>query len=202
MKIYSVYDKEFKEFGEVLEHGDFNELLKVLRTKPSPLDRTIYVASDKDLESCKEKENIEINAFGGMPIQIGYCNGTNQMLNCLEYHKNSEINIMESDTVLLLGKLQDVKDGKYDTSLVKAFMVPKGVGVELYETSLHYAPCKADGNFRVIVILPKGTNLEKPEGAKCPKLYAKNKWLLAHPDTKEARNGAYIGLTGKNLKVE
>ena len=202
MKTYSVFDKEFKEYGEVVNNIDFKELLKVLSTKPSPSDGTIYVPSDEDLERCPEKDDIEVNIFGGLPIQIGYCNGTNVMLNCLEYHKNSEVNIMESDTVLLLGRLQDVENGKYDTSLVKAFMVPKGVGVELYSTSLHFAPCKSDGNFRVIVVLPKGTNLEKPENANDSLLFAKNKWLLAHKDSNQAKNGAHIGLIGENLKVE
>ena len=202
MKIYSVYDKEFNEYGEIVKHIDFAELLNVLHTKEAPSDGTIYVPSDDDLEKCKAKDDIEVNIYGGLPIQIGYCNGTNNMLNCLEYHKDSEINIMESDTILLLGRLQDVKDSKYDTSLVKAFMVPKGIGVELYSTSLHYAPIKSSGSFRVIVVLPKGTNLDKPENAKCQLLYARNKWLLAHKDSAEAKKGAYIGLVGDNIKVE
>ena len=28
---------------------------------------------------------------------------------------------------------------------------------------------------------------------------ARNKWLLAHPDSSEAKSGAHIGLTGKNI---
>ncbi|MBP5343297.1 DUF4867 family protein [bacterium] len=201
MKIYSVFDKEFKEYGEVVEHIDFTNLLKVLSSKPSPLDGTIYVPSDSDLESLKEKDLIETNIYGGLPIQIGYCNGTNVMLNCLEYHKDSEINIAESDTILLLGRIQEIENGKFDTKHVKAFMIPKGVGVEIYSTTLHYAPVKTDGNFRVIVVLPKGTNLDKPKDAVCPKLYARNKWLLAHSESNEAKNGAYIGLIGENIKV-
>lgn len=30
---------------------------------------------------------------------------------------------------------------------------------------------------------------------------ARNKWLLAHPESQEAKNGAYIGLTGKNIDL-
>ena len=34
------------------------------------------------------------------------------------------------------------------------------------------------------------------------KLWKVNKWLYAHKDTKEASNGAYIGIVGENIKVE
>ena len=30
---------------------------------------------------------------------------------------------------------------------------------------------------------------------------ARNKWLLAHPDSSEAASGAYIGLTGENIDI-
>ena len=32
-------------------------------------------------------------------------------------------------------------------------------------------------------------------------LWACNKWLLAHPDSAEAKAGAYVGLTGENIKI-
>ncbi len=44
--------------------------------------------------------------------------------------------------VLLIGHQQDVeKDFTYDTSKVEAFLVPAGTGIEVYATTLHYAPC-------------------------------------------------------------
>lgn len=33
-------------------------------------------------------------------------------------------------------------------------------------------------------------------------LWACNKWLLAHSDSAEARQGAHIGLSGENIDVE
>ena len=30
---------------------------------------------------------------------------------------------------------------------------------------------------------------------------ARNKWLLAHPDSAEARGGARIGLSGENIDI-
>ncbi len=200
MVIYSVYDKEFEEYGRVIE-ADFTELLSVLATKPCPSRGTVYVASDSDLEGVKACKDMRIEVFGGQPIEAGYCNGSNKALNCLEYHKNSEVNVFESDTVLLLGRLQDIKDSKYNTSLVKAFLIPAGKGVELYATTLHYAPCRAEGTFRMVVILPEGTNAERPADAKSPLLWARNKWLLAHECSMEAKQGAYIGLVGKNIEI-
>lgn len=200
MKILSIYDKEFNEYGKVVSL-DFTELLTELEKRDCPEDGTIYVPSDEKLEAFPVSKQVEIDWFGGMPIQVGYCNGHNVTLNCLEYHKSSEINIGTEDFILLLARKQDIVDGKLDTATVKAFAVPKGVGVELYQTALHYAPCRVDGGFRVAVVLPKGTNYAKPEGATCPLLWGSNKWLLAHPESNEAKSGAYVGLVGEKIKV-
>ena len=55
------------------------------------------------------------------------------------------------------------------------------------------------------VVLPRGTNTEKPALAE-PNgedrlMTARNKWLLAHPESPEARQGAWEGLTGANLDL-
>ena len=147
-------------------------------------------------------------AYGGMPIQLGMCWGHNTKLNCLEYHRDSEVNIGWKDFILLLAKQDEIVDGVLDTEKVKAFRVPAGVPVEVYATTLHYAPCHTCPNcgFRVAVVLPKGTNTEKPAfEPKCEEdtwMTARNKWLLAHPDSKEAKNGAHIGLRGVNIDIK
>lgn len=199
MKIHSIEDKAFVEYGRVV-CADFSELIKILHTKECPQSGTVYIPSDVSLEQLAVAEYLQEEQFGGLPIQIGYCNGNNDTLNCLEYHKSSEINIAESDTLLLLGKQQDIANGKYDTANVKAFLVPAGKAVELYATTLHYAPCGK--NFRVAVILPKGTNCDKPQSTKDDLLWGSNKWLLAHKDAPEAKQGAYVGLVGENIKVQ
>ena len=140
---------------------------------------------------------------GGLPVQIGYCNGHNEKLNGLEYHRSSEINIAVTDMILLLGKQQDIEsDDTYDTAKVKAFFVPAGT-VEVYATTLHYAPCGVDKKgFRCVVVLPKGTNypIEQPHLLKEDKLLAaSNKWLLAHEEAKIA--GAFNGLKGENISI-
>ena len=62
------------------------------------------------------------------------------------------------DFILLLAKKDEIVDGVLDTAVVKAFKVSAGVPVEVFATTLHYAPChmdKAEG-FRVAVVLPRG----------------------------------------------
>ncbi|MCQ2799079.1 MAG: DUF4867 family protein [Bacilli bacterium] len=200
MKIYSVYDPEFKEYGSILG-GDWSELVKIIATKECP-EGTVYVPSDADLEAAKAAESMSKDIYGDMPIQLGYCNGHNKMLNCLEYHRDSEVNLSNDEFILMLAKRSEIIDGKLDTSVVKAFHVPAGVAVEVWATTLHYAPCGVDGKgFRVIVVLPKGTNVSDARSKIEPALWATNKWLLAHKDTNEAKNGAYVGLVGENLSL-
>lgn len=207
MKIYSVTDKEFAPYGKVLGGYDTSCLMKALdETTPLP-DGVEYVMSEASLESTAIFGQLQNNAYGGMPIQLGWCNGHNTRLNCLEYHRDSELNIGLRDFILLVAKADDIIDGKLDTSKVKAFRATAGQVVEVYETTLHYAPCsakKSDG-FKVVIALPKGTNGAMPNIApkndEDKRLRACNKWLLAHKDASEAGDGAYIGLTGENIDI-
>ncbi len=207
MEILSVYDSEFKRYGNVLEGFDFSELFEVCKNvSPKPNDSFTYTASVKELEELSVAKEIENHIFGGMPIQIGFCNGTNDTLNCLEYHRTSELNIAVDSVILLLGCVADLNNFKLETSTVKAFKVPAGVGVELFGTTLHYAPCSAEvDGYRVICVLPKGTNMPRPdmndltiEDELC---LGTNKWLIAHKDAPEAENGAFVGLIGENIKI-
>ena len=89
----------------------------------------------------------------------------------------------------------------------KLSLCPKGTAVELYSTTLHYAPCSAKKGegFRVAIVLPKYTNFDMPEITKANSedalLWAKNKWLIAHKDTSEAKDGAHVGITGENIDI-
>ena len=119
MTIKSVFDPEFAEYGKVVEGYDFTELLGILRQiSPKPEDAVIYVPSVKELEALPVCKDLSDRAYGGMPIQIGYCNGSNTKLNSLEYHRDSEINIADDDMILLLGREQDIQNGQYDTAKV------------------------------------------------------------------------------------
>ena len=207
LKIQNVKDAAFREYGRVLEGYDFAELLDILTKTTEAPDHVIYVASDANLEATAAAKELQSNCYGGLPIEIGYCNGTNTLLNCLEYHKDSEINIAADDAVLLVARLQDAASGSIDSSKVEAFLVEKGTAVELYATTMHYAPCSAKNgqSFRVAIVLPRGTNGPKPEivskNSEDDRLFALNKWLIAHKDTSEAKQGAVAGITGENIDI-
>lgn len=162
--IYSVFDDAFAPYGKVLEGYDTDSLLNVMAQIPLPDSGTAYEMSLPELEKCAVFAALQNRAYGGMPIQIGMCWGRNSKLNCLEYHKGSELNLSTYDLILLLAKQEEIIDGKLDTSKVKAFRVPAGVLVECYATTLHYAPChvSSEDGFRMAVVLPKGTNGPKP----------------------------------------
>lgn len=208
MQVFSVYDPEFKQYGRVIKGYDLTELLDAMAKTECPEDGTIYVASDPVMEAIPVSKQIGEGLWGYLPVEIGYCNGHNTRLNALEYHRNSEINIaVGEDLVLLLARQQDIDENFHlDTATVKAFCVPAGTMVEVYATSLHYAPCQtSDKGFRCVVVLPKGTNYdleEKPVVADGEEklLAAKNKWLIAHPDGGCAE-GTFIGLDGVNIDL-
>lgn len=205
----TVFDEAFRPYGKVITGYDVTQLLETLNAvSPMPADSTVYVPGDPKLEALPIAQQMQDSVYGGMPVQIGYCNGYNKALNCLEYHRDSEINIPANDVVLLLAQLQKAQDYRLDTAEVEAFLAPAGTVVQFYETTLHYAPCNPAGEpgFRVVVVLPKGTNTEKPEipvrNEEDRLLRARNKWLIAHPDSNEAKEGAFVGLTGKNIVLE
>ena len=207
MKIESVYDSAFAAYGKVLEGYDTKDLLAAMNAIPLPESGTAYEPGIPALEATGVYGVFQNNAYGGMPIQLGMCWGRNTKLNCLEYHRDSEVNVGAGDFILLLARQDEIVDGVLDTGVVKAFKVPAGIPVEVYATTLHYAPCHVDAaeGFRVAVALPRGTNTAAP-GAKPLNeedrwLTARNKWLLAHPDSSEAKKGVHIGLKGVNIDI-
>lgn len=205
MEIKSITAPSFASYGRCLTGYNLTQITKAMETTPIPED-VVYEPSVKELEAGELKDTLSIDAFGMLPIQFGYCNGHNTSLQALEYHVTSEINIAISDMILLLGKREDItKEETYDTALVEAFFVPAGSMVELYATTLHYAPCQCSAQgFQCVVILPKGTNtalhedvLNKEHGC----LFAVNKWLYAHPEG-ELKQQAHLGLVGPMIELK
>lgn len=207
MKQKTVSDPEFGTYGRVIRGYNVNELMAEMMKTPLPED-VIYVASAPELEKLPAAAEIAAGIYGQMPVQVGFCNGHNTRLNALEYHRDSEINLAVTDLVLLIGRQQDITgDFTYDTRLAKAFFVPAGTLIEVYATTLHYAPCQVnDSGFRCVVALPKGTNeaLSHPAEVKDGEeklLFARNKWLLGHAEAGLPAH-AWIGLKGKNIGTE
>lgn len=205
MNILQVTDDAFRKYGKVITGIDFSDILEAMKQTPLPQD-VAYVPGLEVLEACESAKALSESVYGGMPIQIGYCNGNNYLLNAVEYHRDSEINIAVTDAILILGQEQDIQaDGTYETSRMEAFLIPAGTAVEVYATTLHYAPCNvAEDGFKVVVVLPKGTNTEiektASENPEDERLFARNKWLIAHPDAKI--EGAFNGLIGENLSIK
>ena len=206
MEILSVFSPEFRAYGRVVEGYPVKGLLDALAQTPLT-DGVVYVPREPLLHAAPEAQAIGEALYGGMPFQLGWCNGHNTKLNCLEFHRDSEFNLGTEDFILLLGLQGDIADGRLDTATVKAFRCPAGVLIEVYATSLHYAPCHTDPakGFRVMVALPENTNTDyRPEGGANVMdrmLWARNKWLLAHAESAEAAQGAVVALDGVNIDI-
>lgn len=211
MHIYSVTDPEFKSYGRVWDDVPSSlaaPLVEALSATPIP-EGSKYVASAPELEQVEGADTLGLLMYGGRPFQLGWCNGHNTKLNCLEYHRASEFNLGARDFILLLAKREQIVDGKLDTAQVKAFRAPAGTLVEVYATTLHYTPCMVDGGgFQVMVALPAGTNGPRPEAAAdmptagdsyC--YWKADKWVLCHADSPKAAEDGYVGLIGKNLDI-
>ena len=202
-----VTDKEFAVYGRVLD-VDVNEFVDVMKDVPVVSEGTMYEPSVGAFEALPLAKTLEQESFGFLPIEFGHCSGYNNNLNALEYHRSSEIDIAATDLILLVGRQQDidVSSYTYDTARVEAFFVPAGTAVELYATTLHFAPCSVDGKeFRCGVVLPKGTNEPLPEKGgghgENALLFAINKWLIAHEESGLQKDKAWIGLVGENIQI-
>lgn len=207
MEIKSVHDQAFRAYGKVVEGYDCRQLIRTMEEETPLPEDVVYVPSVEALEALPVAGEISSNLYGQMPVQIGYCNGHNKYLNAAEYHRDSEVNVAVTDLVLILGRQQDIaEDYSYDTAQMEAFLVPKGTMIEVYATTLHYAPCHVkEGGFRCVVVLPKGTNTDlDPVVQKNPEdklLFARNKWLIGHKEGGLPEQ-AFLGLTGENLVID
>lgn len=210
MTIKPVTGRAFKPFGRVIKGYYLRSLIEEMEKTECPSDKVVYEPSVRSLETLKINRQFSEEAYGGMPIQIGYCNGRNHLLNAVEYHRDSELNLACTDMILLVGKRQDIgRDYTYDTGKMQAFLVKKGTLVEIYSTTLHYAPISAGEheNFRCVVVLPRGTN--EPLPACRGKAHTKedqllthvNKWLIAHPESGLDKDGTFVGLKGENIRL-
>ena len=207
--MYDVHDAAFRSYGRVLTLP-VEDFVAAIQRRPAVRSaaHTVYEPSVSAFESLPLFQKLQAECFGELPCEFGHCSGYNQKLNALEYHRSSEIDIAATDLVLLLGRQQDIdpQTFQYDTKCVEAFFVPQGTAVELYATTLHFAPCGIEGaEFRCCVVLSRGTN-EPLQGQPAPQgesrlLFANNKWLIAHKESGLEQDDAFIGLVGENITV-
>lgn len=211
VKIFSVFDDEFRKYGNVVIGYDFAELTAYMEKNTDiPENGNIYVASVPEMEKANIVNTIRDEIYGGMPIQVGYCNGRNTTYNGFEYHKGSEINVAVTDFMLVLGHTWLIaEDGTYKVEDARVFFVPKGTAIEMFQTTLHLSPCRiSDEGFRGIVILPRGTNtplesIPANREGENKLLLQKNKWVIAHPEREPLiKQGAFPGLIGENKELK
>ena len=198
----------FRKYGRVLplDLQDFSNCIG--ERQPVAQGQVEYEPSVPEFEQLPVFSRLRDEVFGGMPVELGHCSGWNNKLNGLEYHRSSEVDMAATDLILLLGCQQDIdwKNFTYDTAKVEAFLVPAGTAVELYATTLHFAPCSVSGKeFRMGVALPRGTNepldFVPEKTGENQLLLQRNKWLLAHKDSGLDKDGAWIGLVGENIEI-
>ena len=208
IQIHHINHEAFKKYGKVLKGYDFTKCIEIMEHKDIPETGNVYVASDNELMNTDIAKELSNTFYGGMAIEIGYCNGNNSKLNALEYHKCSEIDVAVTDLVLILGDIRDIVDNKISSLSTEAFYVPSKTAIELYGTTLHFSPCKVSNQgFKSIIVLADGTNqpLESLPVAKSEEdklLWMQNKWLIAHPESIPASKGAFVGITGANIEIK
>ena len=213
--ILDVYDPAFESFGRIVEGHDVSCLVRYMEEHTDiPANGNVYVASVAEMEEFPVKKEIEAVFYGGLPVQICYCNGRNTTYNGFEYHKGSEINIAVSDFMLVLAHTWQIRNNTIRREDAQVFYVPRGTVIEMFQTTLHLSPCRVcDEGFRDVVILPKGNNTPLSEEEKhlrdqstdpeAQLLLQKNKWVLAHPAREPLiRQGAHPGLIGENIELK
>ena len=204
LSIFPVESEEFRTYGRVIKDLDTAEIIAAAAKIKNPDSGASYLPEEETLAKLPIAKVIQDRYFGTLPTQIGYCWGHNRMLNATEWHTSSEINIAVTDIVLLLAHVWEIKNDKIDSSLFRAFYVPKGTAVEVYATSLHFTPCEvSEKGFGCVVALPTGTNTPLDEKADDPFLFRKNKWIICHEENQGLiERGVVPGITGCNYCLE
>ena len=203
LALYDVTDPAFAAYGRIVEM-DTAEILRVADAMERPTEGATYLPSVDAFEALPIHKEIRERIFGTLPTQTGYCHGRNRSLDATEWHHSSELNVAVTPIVLILGTRKDFKDGVMDSADMKAFLLPRGVAVEVYGDSTHYCAIQvSDEGFGAVVALPKDTNTPLTETVSDPLMTAKNKWLVAHAEAKSlVADGVTVGVTGENYTVK
>lgn len=210
-KILSLDNSRVECYGRLLKNIQVQALIELADkiTTIDPAGNT-YVPSMPEFENLPIYDEIS-PLFGGMPIEIGYCNGPNQTMNGMEYHKSPELFIAVTDCVQFLCKPECLKDfSSCSSDDAEAIYFPKGTAFLLHPGVLHLSPCSVyETGFKSIIILQKGTNLPLPDdydrNSEDPEtriLTKRNKWMIAHPQWRQLIDqGVHPGLSSTNRRI-
>lgn len=203
LKLYSVEDTAFAEYGRIITNYATEDIMQAAKQIPMPQSGSNYLPGVEEFEKLAIAETIQEDIFGCLPTQIGYTYGHSNYMNAMEWHCCSELNIAVTPLVMLLAKRSDLRDGKLDSSCVKAFYLPAGTVVEVYATTLHFCPLEVtEEGFGCVVGLLKGTNLPHEKERPDKLMFKQNKWLLAHNDNQALlEKGCVPGISGVNYQL-
>lgn len=207
LTILSVEDDKFSPYGIV--HDGYNVDSIVQYMEERPLVKDLFINNDPYLSQNMQAHYLSQCIFGQLECSIGSFIAQNQKMNAMEYHRHSELLVTASPLILILSHISKIHNSTFRSSEAEIFYAPVGKVIELFATTLHFAPCAASvlQGVRQAVILLKGTNtpLDKPLEkfpAENKLLFQKNKWLLAHPEASDLlAQGAYAGINGDNITI-
>lgn len=207
LEILPVTDSSFADFG-VIYNYPLAEIEDVMNHVAMPESGSTYLQSIPELEKTEAIQAIGRDVFAGMPIDAGATIGHTDDFSAFEYHQCSELNIMLDDVVMVFAKRQTLdKQGTIDPRRDgKIYYVPKGTIVELYNTTLHYAPIEVTkSGYKVIVVVLHGTNLPLPAGFKSgnPRVVKQGKFQVVHPVRQDKiAQGYQVALTGELIETK
>lgn len=192
----------FACYGRNLDTGEWRELADLAAKSIEANRSPAYIASVPELEG-RVPVGVLNDCYGDEPVQIGICRGCNDRMNGMEWHDCPEVFIAVTPLMLLLGRVDDLRNGTWDSSLVDGCFLEAGEAVIMNSGTLHLAPCRvSEDPFLSIIILARGVNSELEEAAgDDPLLWKRRKWLIVHPQSPQAGLGACIGISGKNIAV-
>ena len=172
------------------------------------LDDLCLSACLLDLLSSALAELLSLNSK--LLLELAVTKNLNAILDLLNeacLNECSEINYTTTGLVLLLALQSDIVDGRLDSGSVVGFYLPPETLVEIFPGTLHFAPCRVkEEGFNCLVVLEKGVNsplshVDTAAPGEEKMLWMRGKWMLCHPDSPQKQKGAYVGITGENLKL-
>jgi len=210
VKILTTKSKEFDKYGRKIDTSGLLTLIDNLENYTEISEHNVYEIDSPFLHDKKSEKELS-SYFGGMDIQIGYCNGINSSMNGFEYHKTPEIMVTSRACALFLSLPNTLINFEtLDSEKAEVLFLEAGEAIELKPEILHLSPCRVfESGFKVAIILPKGTNtplpenFKKQEGEKENKiLFLKNKWIITHKNYSSLVNkGVHAGINGSNREL-
>ena len=158
MQYVSVFDPAFSAFGRLLPGCDTAGLEQVLFARRQPEEGMTLVSRFADPRLRLTANALKKQLVGDAPASAVLYSGRNTRPRRLLRSSYGAYLIGAYDFVLLVASKDEVSRRRLGPEQLTAFFVPGCVLIELYDTTLHCAPCHThdrDG-MNVLVIRPAG----------------------------------------------